>query len=276
VTTQKTFWITGAASGLGAALATSALQSGHLVCATDIALDKLELTADKLGWPRERTLLWALDVRDSAAWQRAERAFKARFSVLDVMINNAGVLAVGPVHEASDLDIHAALDVNVKGVMFGGRQAASLMMAGVGSTGHIINICSLAGVSSVPGLGIYSASKFAVRGYSLALAFELKPLGIAVTCVCPDGIATPMLKPHEHSEHAALVFSGSRILSVEEVCSAIMGSVLERRMMELLLPEARGWIAKAASLAPELSSHVVRGLLWVGRRQQRKLAASSH
>lgn len=265
---QRIFWITGAASGLGFALTTAALKDGHAVYATDVQLEKLEEAAQAAGWDRHGLLLAALDVRDPAAWEQAEKHFLARWPRLDVMINNAGILLSGPLHAVRDEDVHRMLDINVKGVMFGSRHAAGLMLKQ--GHGHIINMGSMSSLAPVPGIGLYSASKFAVRGYSLALAMELKEAGIAVTCVCPDGINTPMLQAEAHSRDAALIFSGGRILTTEEVRDAILGPILERRPMEYILPDSRGWMAKASSLAPELSSRIVTLLQKRGLKNQEK------
>lgn len=266
--TQKIFWITGAASGLGQALTTAALRAGHAVFATDVREDVLETTAAAQRWDRSRLLLAALDVRDAEAWNQAEKLFLQRWSRLDVMINNAGILLSGPLSEVRDNDVHRMLDINVKGVMFGSQRAAGLMLKQ--GHGHIVNMGSMSSLAPVPGIGLYSASKFAVRGYSLALAMELKDNGIAVTCVCPDGINTPMLKAEAHSKDAALIFSGGRILTTEEVRDAILGPILEKRPMEYILPDSRGWMAKASSVAPEFSSRIVSMLQKRGLKNQEK------
>lgn len=266
--TQKTFWITGAASGLGLALTSAALKAGHSVFATDIRQDVLEISADAQHWPRDRVLLCALDVRNPIDWDNAEKLFLQRWSQLDVMINNAGILLSGPLSEVGDNDVHRMMDINVKGVMFGSQRAASLMLKQGG--GHIVNMGSMSSLAPVPGIGLYSASKFAVRGYSLALAMELKEQGIAVTCVCPDGINTPMLQAEAHSKDAALIFSGGRILTTEEVRDAILGPILEKQPMEYILPDARGWMAKASSAAPELSSRILSLLQKRGLKNQQK------
>lgn len=266
--TQKIFWITGAASGLGQALTTAALAAGHAVFATDVLEEKLEQTANACGWTRGNLLLAGLDVRDAAAWEAAEKKLLQRWSRLDVMINNAGILLSGPLSEVDDSDVHRMLDINVKGVMFGSRRAAAIMLRQ--GWGHIVNMGSMSSLAPVPGIGLYSASKFAVRGYSLALAMELKETGVAVTCVCPDGINTPMLKAEAHSPGAALIFSGGRILTTEEVRDAILGPVLSKRPMEYILPDSRGWLAKASSVAPEFSSRIVTLLQKRGLSNQKK------
>ena len=122
--TKKTFWITGAASGLGLALTTAALKAGHSVFATDVRQEALEISATAQHWPRDRVLLSALDVRNTADWDNAEKLFLQRWSRLDVMINNAGILLSGPLSEVGDNDVHRMVDINVKGVMFGSQRAA--------------------------------------------------------------------------------------------------------------------------------------------------------
>jgi 3-oxoacyl-[acyl-carrier protein] reductase len=271
--TQKIFWITGAASGLGQALTTAALKAGHSVFASDVTLEALEVTAAAQQWPRDRALLSALDVRNPTDWDNAEKLFLQRWSRLDVMINNAGILLSGPLSQVRDNDVHRMLDINVKGVMFGSQRAAALMLKQGHSEknrGHIVNMGSMSSLAPVPGIGLYSASKFAVRGYSLALAMELKDSGIAVTCVCPDGINTPMLKAEAKSKDAALIFSGGRILTTEEVRDAILGPILEKRPMEYILPDSRGWMAKASSVAPETTSRILTLLQKRGLKNQQK------
>jgi 3-oxoacyl-[acyl-carrier protein] reductase len=184
------------------------------------------------------------------------------------MLNNAGILLSRPLTDVKDSDVHRMLDINVKGVMFGSRRAASLMLQQ--GHGHIINMGSMSSLAPVPGIGLYSASKFAVRGYSLALAMELKDSDIAVTCVCPDGINTPMLKAEANSKDAALKFSDGRILTTAEVRDAILGPILERRPMEFILPDSRGWMANASSVAPEFSSRIVSLLQKRGLKNQEK------
>jgi 3-oxoacyl-[acyl-carrier protein] reductase len=133
--------------------------------------------------------------------------------------------------------------------------------------GHILNIASLAGIAPVAGLTLYSASKFAVRGFTLAAATDLKPHGVAVTVVCPDAVATPMLALQEDFAEAALTFSGSKPLTVEEVGSAILDA-LESRPLEVALPHSRAILARFASAAPGLASHVDPWLRKKGIRTQ--------
>ena len=118
---------------------------------------------------------------------RAEEAW----GEIDVVMNIAGVIRPGEIRsiQAEDVDYH--FDINVKGLIFGTRAAAQRMIPR--GRGHIINVASLASMAPIPGLGLYSASKYAVRGFSLSAAEELRHHGIAVTTVCPDAVDTPMV-----------------------------------------------------------------------------------
>ncbi len=115
----------------------------------------------------------------------------------------------GHTPELLDGDVELQIGVNLKGVIYGTREAARLMLRqpDLARRGHIVNIASLAALAPIPGLTVYSATKYAVRAFSLAAAEELRPLGIAVTVVCPDAVKTPMLDLQVGYEEAALTFT---------------------------------------------------------------------
>src|SRR5690606_5033294 len=122
----------------------------------------------------------------------------------------------------------------------------------------------------VPGLSLYGASKYAVRAFSLAAAVELRPRGVAVTVVCPDAVATPMLDKQEHYEEAAITFSAPRVLSPEEVADALTGVVIDRRPLELALPRSRKWMARTVDLFPSLGPRLAPVFQRLGRRAQKR------
>jgi len=123
----------------------------------------------------------------------------------------------------------------------------------------------LAALAPVPGLALYSASKFAVRGYSLVAGMELAEHGIAVTTICPDAVQTPMLDQQKDKEQAALTFSGARALIVQEVVDAILDNALKNKPLEIILPTMRGVIAKAANAFPTIAARQV------GMQRQQKI-----
>lgn len=270
---KKNFLVTGCASGIGAQLARELLSRGARVCAADInvaamaPLQTVSTQADQL-W------LAQLDVRDAAAWDALVTEFSTRWGQLDVIVNVAGVLRPGYCYEGEAHDVDFHLDVNAKGVIHGTRAAARHMLRQ--RSGHIINIASLAGLAPVPGLSLYSASKFAVRGYTLAVAHELRDKGIKVTVICPDAVQTPMLDLQVDYEQAALTFSGGRSLSTQEVVDAIVERALVKAPVEITLPASRGLVSKLACIFPGASTLLLNSLKKRGRQHQLASRQSHH
>ncbi|MFT5431769.1 MAG: NADP-dependent 3-hydroxy acid dehydrogenase YdfG, partial [Myxococcota bacterium] len=244
----RDFFLTGSASGIGRHLTTQLLAQGHRVTASDIDLEGLSSVAAKEGWDKDRLRIVGLDVRDGVGWERALTAASETYGGLDVVMNIAGYLKPGYTHEFDPADIDRHFDINCKGVIHGTHAAAKLMVRQ--GRGHIINIASMAALAPIPGLPLYSASKYAVRAFSLAAAEELRPLGVAVTVVCPDAVATPMLDLQKDYAEAALTFSGSRVLTVQDIADVILGRILTKRPVEVAIPASRALLAKAANNFP--------------------------
>lgn len=268
---EQVFLLSGCASGIGAHLCDEILAAGGRLIATDVNIEALEARAQERSWEEERAVCASLDVRDPAAWRQVLEEGKARFERVDVVMNIAGYLKPGWCLELGDDDVDRHIDINTKGLIHGTRAAAALMKAQGG--GHIINIASLAALTPVPGLSLYSASKFAVRSFSLSVAEELKTHGIAVTVVCPDAVQTPMLDLQKSDERAALTFSGSRVLTVEDIGRCVLGPVLKRRPLEVQLPRARAALALVGSVFPKLMARIGPHLSRKGRKLQQKLLA---
>ncbi|MBM4358146.1 MAG: SDR family oxidoreductase [Deltaproteobacteria bacterium] len=242
----RSFLVTGAASGIGRAVAETLLARGAQVVATDLDLESLGRVAKE--WPRGTLEILRLDVTDVEDWRLAVGRAAECYGRLDVLYNIAGFLTPGWVHEFDVRDVDRHLAVNVKGVMLGTRIAAEHMVAH--GAGHIVNVASMAAYAPIPGLALYSASKYAVRAFSLAAATELRPRGVAVSVLCPDAVATPMLDKQADYDEASLTFSAPRILSASEVADVLTGRILRERPLELALPRARKWLARAADLVP--------------------------
>src|SRR5688572_15466199 len=253
--------LTGCASGIGRHLATELFRRGHRLLVSDLDLAALETEAKSRYGDPDRVEIQKLDVRDPDAWQRAIAAVVARWGRIDVVLNVAGYLAAGWAHEASGEVVERTIDVNVKGVIYGTCAAARQMIAQ--QSGHIVNIASLAAVAAVPGIAVYAASKHAVRGFSLAVAQELRPYGIAVTTVCPALVQTPMLDTQVVRPEAALTFATARPLSVEEVAAAVLGRGLEERPLELFITVPRTGqvvLSKLGNAFPALAARLAERL----------------
>jgi NAD(P)-dependent dehydrogenase (short-subunit alcohol dehydrogenase family) len=182
---SRVWFITGAGRGLGRAFATEALAAGDRVVATvrsDGVLD--DLIADH---PDALRVLM-LDVRDrAAAFTTVDRA-RACYGRLDVIVNNAGYGLVGAIEEIAEQEASDQLATNLFGAMWV-TQAVLPHLRSQGS-GHIVQISTVGAVGTMPTLGIYNASKWALEGFSEALAAEVAPFGIRVTIAELGGFAT--------------------------------------------------------------------------------------
>jgi NAD(P)-dependent dehydrogenase (short-subunit alcohol dehydrogenase family) len=181
---MSVWFVTGASRGLGAAIAREALSRGHQVAAT--ARD-----ADAVLRDSPDVLALAVDVTDERQINAAVEATVERFGRIDVLVNNAGRGQVGAVEEVSDAAARALFDLNVFGVLNVLRAGLPILRAQ--RSGHVLNIGSVGGFATAPGVGLYGATKFAMEGLSEALRGELAPLGISVTVIEPGGFRTDFL-----------------------------------------------------------------------------------
>ena len=181
--TSKVWFITGASAGIGRELVRHALDSGDQVAA--VARDRAAL--DALG-PAEHLLAISADVGDEKAVHGAVEETVACFGRIDVVANNAGYGLFGAVEEVTDEQARAIFDTNVFGVLNVLR--ATLPVLRRQRSGHILQGSSMLGQTTLPGLGLLSATKHAVEGLSDALADEVAPLGIKVTLIEPGPVAT--------------------------------------------------------------------------------------
>lgn len=184
-------FITGAASGLGAALAATLARAGADIVATDIRLDALADTAAQLRASGVRVHTIGFDVADPAAARRALDDALEAMGRLDVLVNNAGTDVTLPIDALSDEDWLRVIGTNLNGPFFLARQAAAHMRSLGG--GHIVNVASTAAKRAWPNAAAYHASKWGLLGLSHALHAELRPHGIRVTAVIAGGMRTPFL-----------------------------------------------------------------------------------
>lgn len=265
---KKVFFLTGAASGIGKHLATRLVAEGHRVFCTDLNFEALQDWVEEEDHQSGPVAIAKLDVRQPLEWTQCIQEARRRFGSIDVVLNIAGYLRPGYAEDVTLAEVDLHLDVNVKGVIFGSQAAAQEMIRQ--GYGHIINIGSLASLSPVPGLSLYVASKFAVRGYTLSIAEELRSKGIAVTLVLLDAVKTPMLDLQADYEEAAMTFSGSRPLDLEEVSDLFFDQIFPLQPLEVTYPRSRGLLARAAGISPEIARVVGPALRKKGLQAQRK------
>ena len=187
---NKTWLITGAARGLGLSIAKSALSAGYNVVATARDTDSLK---SKLGTKNQHLLILPLDVTNGTQIAATIAAACDHFGGIDVLINNAGYGLLGAFEQTQKTQIEHQFSTNVFGVFDMCRAVLPVMRKK--RSGHIFNISSIAGVNAMAGASVYSASKFAVSGFSEALAQEVAGFGIKVTAVQPGAFQTDFLDP---------------------------------------------------------------------------------
>lgn len=182
---QRIWFITGCSSGFGRALTEAVLEHGDSVVATARQPQRLEDLAIQFG---NRILILPLDVTQSTDIQVAVQQAINTFGQIDVLVNNAGYGVFGAVEEVNDQDVRRQFETNVYGALNVTR--AVLPHLRRQRSGHILNISSSGGFVGFAGAGIYCASKFALEGWSEALAKEVATLGIHVTIVEPGAFRT--------------------------------------------------------------------------------------
>jgi meso-butanediol dehydrogenase / (S,S)-butanediol dehydrogenase / diacetyl reductase len=179
--------VTGAGTGIGAAIARELAQRGYEVAVTDIDYE----AAANLGAELD-TFSTGLDVTDSTSVEQAADSAEEALGPLSVWVSNAGVSTMRRFVDVTEDEWNRTFDVNTKGVFLCGKEAARRMTRR-GRGGAIVNLASMAGKQGgVPFLSHYVASKFAVVGLTQAMAYELAPHGIRVNSVCPGYVATSM------------------------------------------------------------------------------------
>jgi 3alpha(or 20beta)-hydroxysteroid dehydrogenase len=183
--------ISGAAQGMGAATARIFAAQGAKIVIGDVQADKLHEVAVSIG---PAAIAVKLDVREEADWQNAVATAVEKFGKLTTLVNNAAVVLFGATEELDKQAAQRLLDINVIGTLMGVKHAVPALRANGG--GVIVNISSIDGLTGFNGRIAYTASKWAVRGITKALAYEYGPEGIRVISVHPGGVNTIMGNPY--------------------------------------------------------------------------------
>ncbi|MCW2756591.1 MAG: short-chain dehydrogenase [Nocardioidaceae bacterium] len=237
--------VTGAGGGLGREIALRLGGLGYTVHVTDVDESLAQAVAAEVG---NGAFASAYDVRDAqAARDLADRTVQQAGS-LALWVNNAGVLFTGPMWEQSQETRQLMFDVNVLGTTHG--MAAALAIMATAGTGHVVNIVSLAGLSAVPGEAVYSGTKHAIMGLSVSTMLDLRTAGLRdvhVSCICPDGMWTPMLFDKLDDPGASMSFSGV-LLQPGDVADAV-ARVVQRPKPVTPVPAWRGVMARTFDLS---------------------------
>jgi NAD(P)-dependent dehydrogenase (short-subunit alcohol dehydrogenase family) len=234
--------VTGAASGIGRALAVDLAKLGAQLALADVNSAGLEETRGMLGNAAART--YTVDVSKAAAVEDFARAVERDFGRAQLLVNNAGVALMGTLAEVSLEDMAWLMGINFWGVVHGCKFFLPLLQRE--KDAHIVNLSSIFGLIGPPGQTAYAASKFAVRGFSESLREELRETGVKVTSVHPAGIATPIAQAARAGrgvttaarQEAEEYFKKVAVISPEEASSVIIKGILGNKNRVLIGTDA--------------------------------------
>ncbi|WP_017585972.1 SDR family NAD(P)-dependent oxidoreductase [Nocardiopsis ganjiahuensis] len=187
------WFVTGTSRGLGLELVAQLLERGDGVAATTRSAERLSTALRGRRVDTTRLLPLEVDLRDEDDVDRAVREALARFDTLDVVVNNAGYGFLAAVEETGAAEVRHMLDLQICGVWNVLRSTLPILRAR--NSGHIVNVSSVLGLTSMPGWGLYCAGKYALEGLSEALAGEIADFGVEVTIVEPGYFRTDFLTP---------------------------------------------------------------------------------
>ena len=182
---EKVWLITGCSTGFGRELALQVLAKGYKVA---VASRKTSDVDDIVAAYPNTSIAIKLDVTIDSEIKSSVAQTMAHFGQIDVLVNNAGIGYFGSIEESEEAEVRKMFEINVFGLAKMTQETLPHMRKQ--RSGHILNIASIAGLRSFPGVGFYNATKYAVDGFSESLAKEVGPLGIKVTIIAPSGFRT--------------------------------------------------------------------------------------
>lgn len=184
-------FVTGASRGLGRAMALLLTQRGANVVATARDEAELQPRGAEIRCQVGEWLSIPMDVRVPGSVHLAIEQAIRHYGRIDVLINNAGIVAYGPIDDLDPMTWNDIIDTNISGAFYCIQEVLPIMKQQ--HDGHIINIGSHAGLHGIPNLSAYSTSKFGLMGLTQSLGLELKGTGVLVSCVCPPAVRTQMM-----------------------------------------------------------------------------------
>ena len=250
---------------MGLEIARRLVGRGYEVAVTDVDEANTASAAEQLG---DRAWALPLDVTDTEAVRAASQQVAERSGSLDVWVNNAGILVTGLAHEQRVDTYRKHLEVNFLGTVNGTLAAIEEMR--ISGRGQIINLISLAGLAAATGIVAYSASKHAAIAFSLGTAADLRRDGlgaIEISCVCPDGVWTPMINDKLDDPNDALSFSGVMLMPAQ--VAERVERLLDKPKPVLAIPAWRGQFARFFDRHPKLSLRLTPLLMRDALRRQR-------
>ena len=229
----KIAFVTGGASGIGAALATKLVDGGAEVWIADRQIGAAQELAQRLNSGGAKAHAIELDVRDYPSFEGAVAEAVQQSGRIDYLFNNAGIGVTGEIDSYTLDDWNDVFDVNLRGVAHGIQAVYPIMIRQ--HSGHIVNTASGAGLFTSPGLGSYTATKHAVVGISKALRVEAERHGVQVSVLCPGAIRTPILTGGQYGRFTTSGISDEERLKFWERFRPMAPEVFAERALRAVL-----------------------------------------
>lgn len=213
--------VTGASSGIGAATAVACARAGAAVSLTARGKERLDALAQCIEHNGGHAVAFAADIGDEQQARNFLDVTRDQLGRIDVLVNNAGVMRLGPIEGASTAEWRAMVHTNIMGVLYCTHAVLPIMRAQ--GSGHIVNINSMSGRRARAGTGVYSLTKFGVIGFSEALRQEVAQHGIRVTLIEPGLVATEATMEGPLAQR----FAGAAALDADDVARAVVYALLQ-------------------------------------------------
>jgi len=214
---EKVVLVTGAGRGIGRAIAHAFAAEGAAVALQGKTKKNLEKVQRELKALGVGTVVLPGDVSDEGTVSRCVAAAEQELGPIDVLVNNAGIFATGPIDKIDALVFDRVLEVNLRGPFLMSRAVLPGMKSR--RRGHIVNIASTAGRRGFPGGGAYCASKFGLAGLTEAMRYDVRAFDVRVTCVFPSSVATDLAREHDAG------LKEERAIQPEDVARAVVALV---------------------------------------------------
>ena len=261
--------ITGASSGIGESCARKFVAEGARVVLAARSAEPLQRLVDELGSDVAHAV--PTDVSDRAACERLVSEATSRFGGLDILVNNAGFNVRGPVEELPMDSMLQILDVNVRGPMMLTKLALPIMRAQ--DSGTIVNVASLAGRFPLDDEATYSATKFALRAFSFALAEELRETNVRVAVVSPGPVETGFILDESIIDDVPNLVFSQPMSTADEIADLVLASAADGAR-ERTKPALSAKLATMGYLFPGLRRLLIPVLERKGRAAKKKYLAS--